>query len=60
MSGFSCACGFTANSETLRTFSPDWYRAHRAHHLDVFPDVDRQTHDNFAALIAWAETRDAR
>jgi hypothetical protein len=54
MSGFDCPCGFEPHYE-LGIFSAPWHRAHLAHHLERFPDVDQGTRDNLAQLVVWAE-----
>lgn len=51
---WSCPCGFDAESVWPR-YSPDWYRAHRDHHLAHFPNVDAHTRATFEMLITAAE-----
>jgi len=52
-----CPCGF-GHRPDLGTFSARWHRAHRAHHLARFPDVDQGTRDNLALFIQLAEDRE--
>lgn len=56
MSAYICPCGFaeTIESRCHRTFSRDWYRAHKAHHLTVFPNVDSRTVEVLDELIEGA------
>lgn len=53
MTGYGCPCAFADTDEARqhRTFSPEWYRAHKAHHLAVFPDVDDRTIEVLDELI---------
>ena len=51
MNGCPCDPPMTGVS----TFSPEWYRAHRDHHLAVFPDVDDVTRANLDMLVDEAE-----
>jgi hypothetical protein len=50
-----CPCGFELNQPDTFTFSKQWYRAHRDHHIETFPDVDDVTRSDFEQLIELAK-----
>lgn len=54
---FLCTCGFATR---LNPNTAAYHRAHRANHLEVFPDVDAATRANMDALVAMFERREAR
>ena len=49
-----CPCGYEDVNRGKR-FTSKWHRAHRDHHLAVFPEVDQQTRDALAQCIVLAE-----
>lgn len=49
-----CGCGFTSPPE-LETFSAEWHRQHRTHHLATFSDVDAETRRNLDYFVEYAE-----
>lgn len=51
--GYRCVCGFDRRPYTAARATE-----HKAHHLEVYPDVDRQTVANLDSAIAWAELRE--
>jgi hypothetical protein len=56
VTAFSCWCKFEDVDTDYMTFSVEWYRQHRDHHLASMSSVDRCTVDAFEHAIRYAES----